>query len=94
MQLLKRRKDQADTRLDSPLILHLMGPSVQALLFLMSALGILYVGTDPDAIVFPDIDPKSERRIVAPALTVQWSTELLRRYIMPSSRRTPHSPTR
>jgi hypothetical protein len=36
-----------------------MGPAVQALLFLMSALGILHAGTDPDAIVYQDIDPKS-----------------------------------
>ncbi len=44
----------------------------------MSASGMLHPGTDPDAIVFPDIEPKSERRIlIAPAFTVRRTDSLV-----------------
>ena len=74
----KRRKNKVDRRLDSHPIPS--GPAVLALLTLMDSLGLLQPDAPPDAIVFPDIDPVSDR-VMARVLTVRRSTELLRQHV-------------
>ena len=57
-----------------------MGPSVLVILSYLQALGLLDPAARPDAIVFPELDP-ANGTIVAPALSVTRSTDLLRRHI-------------
>jgi hypothetical protein len=78
LMLPKRRKGKADSRLDSHPVP--MGPAVQALLSLMDSLDLLRPDSDPNAIIFPDIDPETDKT-VGSALSVRRSTALLRRYV-------------
>ena len=74
----KRRKGWSDARIDSHAVP--MGPAVVALLSLMDSLGLLQPGADREAVIFPEVDPKSET-IVGALLSNRRATELLRRYV-------------
>jgi hypothetical protein len=78
LMLPKPRKGSADSRLDSHPVP--IGPAVQALLSLMDSLDLLRPDADPNAIIFPEVDPKTDRT-VGPALSVKRSTALLRRFV-------------
>jgi hypothetical protein len=73
----KTNKRSVDLRHDSHPVM--MGPAVVAVLALLHAHGLLAPDASPDAVVFQEVNPRTNR-VTAPALTVRRSTYLLRRY--------------
>ena len=74
----KMNKEQVDLRLESFPIP--TGPTTRAILSWLDALGILTPGASPEAIVFPDIDPRLDT-VRGPFLTVERASELLRKHV-------------
>lgn len=78
LKLPKRRKDRVDDRLDAHPIP--TGPAVLAILSWLAALDMLSAEAPPEGIIFPDIDPETDK-IRAPSLSVKRASAVLRRYV-------------